>query len=512
MKDVKKMTSSLSFKRRSSRAPLALLAALLITWGAGCDEETTPVADAGVGEGILPKDGSAEASAPDAQTMLTPGIIGQHSALASVKGTLILSAYERQFGDLIYVTASATALTKLNREIVDGVPKVTPLYDPKGWRAGISSAGDDVGLYTDIAAGTDGAPKISYHDKTNRQLKFAVRRPDGWKLHVVDKPKTTKEVVGRYTSIALQTSGAPAVAYLVTGISVGSGNFKSELRWAEAKSNTPTTAGDWVISTVEARAMPCQNLCATGEVCAVNTDKTSTCKKAGTGCKSCASGTACVAGKCVAVLADSKLIDIPKAGGLWPAALQISTGPMVVYYDSVGGNLRAALRAGGKWSTALIKGTAKDNVGAYCSAAVDKSGTVHASYQDFNKGTLHYIQITPPTLKATVTETIDDGKRPGGLYLVGADSNIHVDQSGTVRVLYQDQQTVDLMGVRRAGAKNWMPRTATSSSLGRMVKGGARGYGFYPDLVLDQGKVYGSNLFYDPKITPEGGLELFVVK
>ena len=498
--------------RGAPRLLAALLAGALLAIAPACSDPTNPIVDGGGGDAVKPLDGGPEGGTPDANNKLTPGIIGQYSALAAVKGTLVMSAYERQYGDLIYVTAGASNLTKMNREIVDGVPKAAATYDPKGWRAGISDAGDDVGLYTDITAGTDGAPRISYHDATNKALKFAIRQADGWKTHVVDKAKGTHDVVGLFTSMTLQTSGAPAIAYLVTGVSAASGNFKSELRYAEAKKPAPTTAGDWVIATVESAAMPCRNLCATGEACVINANKTSTCKKTSTGCSSCASGKACVGGKCVDVLENSKLIDIPKATGLWPALVMVSTGPLVVYHDSINSNLRAALRSGGKWTAALIKGTSKDNVGAYCSAAVDKSGTVHASYQDFNKGTLHYLQLTPPTLKATVSEAIDDGKRATGQHLVGADSQIHVDTAGTVRVVYQDQQLVDLLGVRRAGSNNWLPKTATAKDLGRTVKGGPRGYGFYPDLVAEGGQVYGSCLFYDPKITPEGGLEMFKVQ
>ena len=499
---------------RLPRTLLALLAGVLLTWGAGCSDETNPVLDGGVVlDGKVPKDGTPEGSTPDANNKLTHGILGQYSALAVVKGTLLVSAYERQYGDLVYVTANTTSLTSLNKEIVDGVPKDAPTHDPKSWRGGISGSGDDVGLFTDIAASTAGEPNISYYDKTNRQLKFAVRQSSGWAVHVVDKPKTTNEVVGLYTSLVLSSTNAPSVAYLVTGVSAGSGNYRSELRWAQATKASPATSGDWVISTVEAAAMPCRNLCATGEACVVNTDLTSTCMKTSTGCSSsCGTGKACVGDKCVDALDDSKLIELPQASGLFVSALQVSTGPMAVYYDSIGGNLRAALRAGGKWSSAVIKGTTKDNVGAYCSAAMDASGTVHASYQDFNKGTLHYVQLTPPTLKATVSEVIDNGKRPAGLDLVGADSNMFVDPAGTVRVLYQDQQTVDLLGVRRGGANSWLPNTAGDKDLGRLVKGGPKGYGFYPDMVMDGGTVYGSNLFYDPKSTPEGGLELFTVK
>ncbi len=499
-------------RQRLARASLLLLAALLFALGTACSDEPTIYPDTGIKPDFqLPKDSAV----PDTISSLKPGIIGQHSALAAVKGTLVASAYERQYGDLIYVTASTTNLSSLNKEIVDGVPKDAATHDPKGWRSGVSNVGDDVGLFTDIAATSKGEPYISYHDNTNHQLKFAVRSSSGWQVHVVDKPKTTKskEVVGLYTSMVLNTTDAPAIAYLVTGVSAGSGNFKSELRWAQATKSSPTTAGDWVISKVETRAMPCRNLCESTEACIVNTDKTSTCKTTSTKCSSsCGTGKACIAGKCVDALDDSKLVELPMASGLFVSALNVSTGPMVVYYDRVGGNLRAALRAGGKWSAVVLKGTAKDDVGAYCSAAADKAGTVHVSYQDFNKGTLHYLQLTPPTLKATVSEVIDNGKRTTGLHLLGADSNLFVDPSGTVRVLYQDQQTVDLLGVRRGGANSWLPNTAGDKNLGRLVKGGAKGYGYYPDMVLDGGKVYGSNLYYDSKALPEGGLEFFQVK
>ena len=494
---------------------LALFAAAC-AFGVGCNGETPVAPDVGVpDQGIKGKDAKPDAIQPDTvAAKLDPGIIGAYSAVAAKGGQVVASAYERSFGDLVLVTAKATALDKLSVQIVDGVPNTPPSKDPKGYRGGIEEKGDDVGTHTDIVITATGSPMVVYRDKTNNAVKFAVKQSDTkWARHVVVKATGAKETIGLFSDM-MMVGGKPGVAFLALGVKGTNGNFKAELRWAEAKQFVPKTTADWFVTTIESAAMPCRNLCdkKAGEVCALNTDGTSACKKAGTCTPKCSvKGTDCVGGKCVTILEESTINYVPQAVGLWPDAVETSVGPAVFYYDGVNGNLKVATRKAGKWTPKVLKGTKTDKVGAFPSAVVDKAGTVHVTYQDMVKSHLFYIQVSPSTLKANLTELIDNGKRPSGIHMVGADNVVSVDPAGTIRVVYQDQHTSDLLFAKRTGPGKWTPNNAGDKNLGRLLKGGAKGYGFFSDLAVDGGKVYGSTFYYYTKTGPGGGLVFYTV-
>ncbi|MFH2005707.1 MAG: hypothetical protein ABI333_03860 [bacterium] len=486
---------------------LALLASIvalgLLLAGCDCNNGTTPPAD-GLSDGGL--DGKPDLD-PNA---VRPGMLGRHSALAAHGGKLMASAYESKYGDLVLVSASVGGLSATTVEAVDGVPATTP-PSPGDYRDGISDPGDDVGQDTDIVVNADGNPMISYRDLTNRSLKLARRLDGTWSVHTVQKPADDKEVVGRYTSLIL-VDGKPAIAYLVLNITDGPGRFKSELRWAAANTASPGAGADWAISAIDSGPMTCQNLCAGDEACAIQQDSSTKCEKTSTGCNpQCASTEACIGGACKTILPEVKYTDVPNATGLWPSAVVAGGSPVVLYHDRVQGRLKGASLQGGTWTTAVVQGTGSENVGAFTSAAVDSANTVHVVYQDAARYTLHYVQVDPATLQPKVSEVIDDGVRKDGLHPVGADSATLVDPTGKIRVVYQDTQNTDLLTAVRNGPGSWSPKTANDPDLGRLLKGGAKGYGFYSDLVLDGGKVYGSTFYYDQSANPKGGLELFEV-
>ena len=496
---------------------LILVLASAIAGLYGCDGETpTGYVDTGVVQpdaGVDLKKLPPDAALPDTvPSKLVPGIVGQHSAVSAKGGTVMVSAYERAFGDLVLLSAQATSLGKYTIQIIDGVPGTKPTKDPQGYRGGVEAKGDDVGLHTDLVITATGTPQVVYTDKTNNAVKFASRTADQWARHQLAKAVGAKETMGLHNSMAL-IQGKPAVAFLVLGVKGTGGTFKAELRLAQATVFTPKSSTDWTFSNIESTVMPCRNLCdkSGGEVCAADKSGASSCAKPTTNCTpKCGTGLVCMAGTCLTELKDDTVQDIPKVVGLWPALVETKGLPTVFYHDNQGGNLKAATLQGSTWKKVVVKGSKTDNVGAFPSAVVDKAGTVHVSYQDMLKASVHYVQVDP-SLKATVTELIDDGKRKNGIHMVGADSAISVDPAGVVRVVYQDQQTSDLLYAKRSGPGKWTPNNSGDANLGRMLKGGPKGYGFFSDLDVDGGKVYGSTFFYHPKTSPGGGLELFTV-
>lgn len=505
-----------SFNRLYLSSILTALVFSLGLAGVGCDGSTSEQPDSGGPKpdvGITGPEGGTDTIQPDTvAAALKPGIIGQYSAVAAKGGTVMASAYERGFGDLLLISAQITALGTVKREIVDGVPSTKPSKDPAGWRGGIEEKGDDVGLHTDILITATGSPMLAYQDKTNNAVKFATKSESLWARHQVAKATGAKEVVGLYNAMTL-VAGKPAIAFLATGIRGKDGSFTSQLRLAEATQFVPKTTAQWKVSVIDSKAMPCRNLCdkSASEVCVVKANNTSACQKSGSGCPKCDTGKECVGGKCVAVLADATLTSLPAGVALWPSVVETKVGLLVVYYDRVAGALKAAVRSGAAWKLAQLKGAKGADLGGFSSAAVDKAGTVHVTYQDMLKSHLHYLQLNPSTLKVTVSELVDDGKRPGGIHVVGADSSLSVDPAGVVRVVYQDQQTSDLLYARRSSAGKWTPKVTTNKDLGRLLKGGKKGYGFFSDTAVDGGKVYGSTMYYHPSTPPGGDLEFYTV-
>jgi hypothetical protein len=442
---------------------------------------------------------------------LQPGVVGRFSALAASKGTLMASAYEASFGDLVLATVKVDALDAApTLEIVDGVPNTAPTKPTTLWRGGVEDPGDDVGQDTSIVVSSSGDPMISYYDATHRSLKLAVRASGKWQSHTVELPKGDKDVVGRYTALML-VGGKPAIAYLATGIPAATtGGFTSELRWALAGSATPGATADWTVSAIESKAMSCQNLCASGSVCVLNTDGSSVCKTKGTGCSAtCNTDEACVAGACTKILAESTVADLPMASGLWPAVTSTSAGPVVVYYDRIAGRLAGAVSSGTTWKKKVLAGAGSDDVGAFPAVACDGGGIVHVTFQDAAHLTLHYLQLDAANLTANSSEVVDDGVRTDGQHSVGADSALLLDPSGLPRVVYQDQTKSDLLAAKRSGPGQWTPKTASDADLGRSIKGGPKAYGFYSGLAVDGAAVYGSTFYYDAQASTKGGLSFF---
>ncbi len=444
-----------------------------------------------------------------ASDALSPGPIGRHSALAVANGSLLASAYESDFGDLVLATVKLDALDTPSYEIVDGVPDKPATRPTTSWRGGVEDAGDDVGLDTDLKISAAGDPLISYRDATNRTLKLALRSGGKWSKHVVEAPKGDKEVVGRYSSLLL-LEGKPAIAYLALNISDGSGGFRSELRWATASSATPAAAADWTVTVIDKAAMSCQSLCSSSEVCVVKADGSSSCQTKGTGCSpACGTDQACVGGACKTILADQKYVDVPLANGLWPTAVSTTSGPVVVYYDRRAGRLKGATPSGGAWKTAVLRGSGSEDVGAFATALSDGKSTVHVTYQDAARLTLHYVHVDASTLAASSAEVIDDGLRSDGQHPVGADSALVLDGAGNLRVIYQDALKSDLLQATRSSPGQWTPNIAADADLGRALKTGPKAYGFYSALVTDGGKVYGSTFYYDAQGVPKGALSFF---
>jgi hypothetical protein len=389
--------------------------------------------------------------------VLEQGLIGSHaSAAVAADGTVWVAGYnegdwnnEVSYGDLVVGKWDATTNT-VAWQPVDGVPSDPPpdptVVDVNSWRGGQTSPGDDVGLYTSIAVDSTGNPRVAYYDVTHTALKFAAFDGAAWSIQTVYQKKGS--VAGKYAKLAI-VAGKPVIAFQV--IEPGDGSFpRSRLVLARSSSPSPSST-DWSFEDVVVDDQsPCRaSLCPDGTVCV---QSTLACTPVDDTCNpKCPSGEGCVAGTCVWIYDKTKLDTYPPAvGGYVQLATDGQAIQGMVYYDRARGNLVQAVPDGAGWITRVIDGQTADappvdtgNVGAGASLYVSADGDWHVAYADANKRVLRYVRIAGGTTPGN-PEIVDDGvglagaQFPDAWHAVGEDTSITVTSSGEVRIAYQD--------------------------------------------------------------------------
>ncbi len=394
---------------------------------------------------------------------LSVGDIGQHSAVAvDALGNAWVSAYNETYGDLMVAEMESAGRVDRERwEFVDGVPDGPVVAEDSPIRDGIADSGPDVGLYTDIATGDDGAVYVSYLDRDQGALKLAVSQDGDWDTHVVDHGEgdgsaAGYELAGMYTALTLDPNGSPGIAYLAVR-SEGETDVATEVRFAQATTHAPTSASAWDIHVADR-----VDLASAEE----NDDP----------------------------------FPIPDGVGLYLTADRYSDGrPVLAYYDRLQGALKSA-----EWSTAssgfsdptvLDDGDGLD-VGRYPSIAIDDSDELHVTYvSDTRSELLYWTSIRGER------EVVDDGHRirevdENGVprfefHFVGDDSSLVITDRGPV-VTYQDATEHALLVAERTDDGEWERRTLAGNE-----EEFAGGYGFFASSALAGGSLTVSNWVID---------------
>ncbi len=399
--------------RRKRRAALALVApvacaGLLACGGDNIESSGHVAADAGAAA-----DASVHLCGSDCLQpclpALDPGVVGAYASLAAAPdGTVWVAAYSdavitgatrTPYGDLVVGTYDA-ASGGVDWRTVDGVPALPSGacadHDPSGWRGGVTGPGDDVGLWTSLAIDASGQPMVAYFDATHGALKLA--RFDGttWSVHTVS---TTVES-GRYAKLLL-VGGVPTVTYLQQDAATNT----SGVVQAVASSPAPASSADW--SVTELASGP--GVTASGAAQAVPP----------------------VTGDYVGVA--SATPGAPLAG--------------VVFYDQPKGNLVGLRVAGGTVVSQILAGDSRKSGttddGQDADLVVDGAGDWHVVYVDAKRAQLDYLDVIGGTTLG-VASVIDDGSGVGGqafadgVHLVGAGAELRIDAAGAPTVYYGD--------------------------------------------------------------------------
>lgn len=398
------------------------------------------------------------------------GAIGRFTSVAADDKRVLVATYDQVLGDLVVV--DATAQDKLIYRAVDGVPDVTPTYDPDTYRGGVEDPGPNVGSYTSIAI-IGGTGRVAYQDRDERTLKYAyeVKAGGSWKSYTLDEGDAES---GYFSSITMDGDQKPAIAYLALGIDDGMGHRTTELRLARGNSANPTSAGDWSSSLIASAPGSCGGLCTSGQTCVVGADATEpqSCVTPTTDCTSmCADTEACVAGACRKVVGPPKVLQPPMGTGLYVSLVTLSDGRLAAaYYDQTRRALILAVETARNTSDFTETVLDGDAVGAdrgmWTSATVGSDGlTVHIAYQDALGDQLMYTSWANGAPGTPVV--VDDGQRPGDrTHPVGAAAAIYMAGSEPA-IAYQDGLKSDVYVATRSGT-TW---TTNGVAVGPLLDG-----------------------------------------
>jgi len=186
---------------------------------------------------------------------VVPTRIGRHARVAVNNNSVLVSAYDAEFGDLVIVRHKLDGVPS-GTEYVDGVPAEPPTGDPAGPRGGVRTPGPNVGTHTSIAMDASGFARVAYYDVDNNALKVAIEGPVGvWRSHVVDgAASTTVGQVGTFTDVRVQANGTIYVSYLAHNtVIAGQNGPATGLKLARSRTPAPQSAADWELFVIDAR-------------------------------------------------------------------------------------------------------------------------------------------------------------------------------------------------------------------------------------------------------------------
>ena len=446
------------------------------------------------------------------------GLIGSYTSVAVASdGTIWVAGYDDAdvtngllYGDLVVGKYNASS-QGVDWRTVDGLPPPPPAGScppnaANTWRNGLTDPGPDVGLWTSIQLDAAGSPMVSYYDATNRALKFA-SSPDGgktWASYTLMQAASSD--IGRYSKMLI-LSGVPTIGFLV--VEPGSGGWaRSRVVLATGSVATPGSASEWTFQdALVDENTPCRAwYCGNGEVCVKST---MICQPTVSGCtpSDCGPNTTGLGStmqSCVSISGTPTCEDIDGTGYIdsYPDAegdyITMANGPNglgLVLYDRTRGNLVGAVNENGSFNAVILDGqtgasstaleTAESGIGASLFIASD--GDWHISYVNGWTEALQYLRVPGGRITQPLPpEAVDNGLQldgqafADGLHLVGDDSSVSVDDSGAVRIVYQDATLGTLreaMGVPATGTIH----TWTLKAIAQPLKFA----GFFPHYVAE---------------------------
>ena len=402
---------------------------------------------------------------------LAQGVIGNpHRSALDGQDVLHVAAYaygpmggdvpsEPPYGDVVLGTYDATA-GDLVWTWVDGVPPSAPVVaGPSGPRGGVEEPGIDVGSHLAMAVSLSGVAHLAYRDATSGHLRYA--RVENGAVTARFALDTTADT-GFYPSMALNTAGAPMVAWM-TRRDDSTATPRTRLYLAAANSATPqdgTAFERYTLRSVNLSTLPCEGGCADGYLCRDGT--TPACVQEGTTCTGCGFTQKCSVGGCVDVVAGTDTKTRPMGAGIMGSMAMLASGhPVLAVHDSINGRLTVYSSLGGptpdtgnaNFTSRSVTSTSQVT-GVFPSVAVSGSGEVRVAYVNETTKALH-LTVFSPSLAVGATVTVDDGSRTAGsateLHRL-AEPVLGIRGDGANMVAYQDGTTGELLMAVSSGS------------------------------------------------------------
>jgi PGF-pre-PGF domain-containing protein len=343
------------------------------------------------------------------------------------------------------------------------------------WTTQVVDSVGDVGGFTSIAVDASGHPHISYHDYTNRDLKYARWTGSEWEIETVDSVGE----VGVGTSIALDPAGLPHISYCDS-------RPNYDLKYARWTGTT------WAIDTVDSEGFvggrTSITLDSTGRPHIGYLDTTNDDLKyarwdgSAWAIETVDSETDVSKEISIALDAndhphityrDHTTNDLKYArwtGATWSIetvdqdcgfslsmALDASDHPHIAYTDSTNSDLKYARWDGSSWSIETVD--SDGSLGSYTSIALDASGHPHISYRDGSNRNLKYAHRTGNSWSIETVDNTGD---------VGKHTSIALDSAGNPNISYYDRTGGNLKYAK--GARARATTTLTLSPLTFVLK------------------------------------------
>jgi len=268
----------------------------------------------------------------------------------------------------------------------------------------IDTSGNDVGSYVSLALSSTGKPAVAYFDATNGDLRYAGYNGASWDITTVD----SKQSVGLYPSLVFDKAGRPTIAYYR--------KTSGDLRLAVLK-------GSWTINDLDTNNDSGRSVVLVkkgdGYVAAAYENTT-------TGFLKFAEQSA--KGWSFATI-DATTLGVSFISLGFDPANRAS----VSYYDAHPGNLKYGAKKNGKWNLNTVAKSGA--VGLYTKLLFNSNGTANIFYYDRTKDVL--MQATG-TLGAFSTTQLESA---GGKY-ANADAS---PTSGKISYTFYDNATKGLL-------------------------------------------------------------------
>ncbi len=272
----------------------------------------------------------------------------------------------------------------------------------------------DVGEYSSLALDSSGNPYIAYYDLTDRSLRMAYwsSTSNGWVVMTVDPGNGAD--VGMFSTLALNKSQQPVIAYY--------DNTHGQLKLAVANGNKLTT-GSFTITVVDGGKDG--NVGGYASLAINDSDQpvisyfdfTHNALKVAIGTQS---------GYNITTVDSLGVIGLYTSDAIDPKG-----NPAISYYDASNGLLKYAHFTGSTWSITTVDGGNGLDAGRYTSLAIRSDGTPFISYYDATNEQLKCAWFDNSNNRWSLN--IADGT-----YGVGTDTSLALDSYGYPHITYFD--------------------------------------------------------------------------